>query len=37
VLFVDGHAALHDFSKSVMTDPYYPYEETKDWQWYQPR
>ncbi len=37
VLFVDGHAALHDFSKSVMTDPYYPYEETKDWMWYQPR
>lgn len=37
ILFVDGHAALHDFSKSVMTDPYYPYEETKDWQWYQPR
>ncbi|KAF0178263.1 MAG: hypothetical protein FD161_2010 [Limisphaerales bacterium] len=37
VLFVDGHAAVHDFSASVMTDPYYPYEETKDWQWYQPR
>ncbi len=37
VLFVDGHAAMHDFSQSVMTDPYYPYEETKDWQWYQPR
>lgn len=37
VLFVDGHAAVHDFSRSLMTDPYYPYEETKDWQWYQPR
>lgn len=37
VLFVDGHAAIHDFSASVMTDPYFPYEETKDWQWYQPR
>jgi prepilin-type N-terminal cleavage/methylation domain-containing protein len=37
VLFVDGHAAVHDFSQSVMTDPYYPYEETKVWQWYQPR
>ena len=36
VLFVDGHAAVHDFSQSVMTDPYYPYEETKDWIWYQP-
>ena len=37
VLFVDGHTAMHNFSQSVMTDPYYPYEETKDWQWYQPR
>jgi prepilin-type N-terminal cleavage/methylation domain-containing protein len=37
VLFVDGHAAIHDFSKSVMTDLFFPYEETKDWQWYQPR
>ncbi len=37
VLFVDGHAAVHDFSTSVMTDPYFPYEETKDWIWYQPR
>jgi prepilin-type N-terminal cleavage/methylation domain-containing protein len=37
VLFVDGHAAVHDFSESLMRDPWYPYEETKDWQWYQPR
>lgn len=37
VLFVDGHAALHDFSASLQTDLYYPYEETKDWMWYQPR
>ena len=37
VLFVDGHAALHDFSASLQTDLYYPYEETKDWQWYQPQ
>lgn len=36
VLFVDGHAAIHDFSESLMRDPWYPYEETKDWQWYQP-
>lgn len=36
VLFVDGHAAVHDFSAAVMTDPYYPYEATKDWIWYQP-
>ena len=37
VLFVDGHVAIHDFSQSLMLDPWYPYEETKDWQWYQPR
>ena len=37
VLFVDGHVASHDFSKNVMTDPFYPYEETKDWIWYQRR
>lgn len=37
VSFVDGHVAIHDFSQSLMTDPWYPYEETKDWQWYQPR
>ncbi len=35
-LFVDGHVAMHDFSDSVMRDPFYPYEETKDWVWYQP-
>lgn len=37
VLFIDGHAAVHDFSSSIMNDPYYPFEKTKDWQWYQPR
>jgi|GEM_PF-1123127 type II secretory pathway pseudopilin PulG len=36
-LFVDGHAAIHDFSENVMRDPFYPYEETMDWVWYQPR
>lgn len=36
-LFVDGHAAVHDFSRAVMTDLHYPYEETRDWIWYQPR
>ncbi len=35
-LFVDGHAAIHDFSEQVMRDPYYPFEATKDWVWYQP-
>jgi prepilin-type N-terminal cleavage/methylation domain-containing protein/prepilin-type processing-associated H-X9-DG protein len=37
VLFVDGHVGGHNFSKSVMADPYYPYEETRDWIWYQPK
>ena len=36
VLFVDGHVAQHNFSKSLSTDPYYPYEETKNWIWYKP-
>lgn len=36
VLFVDLHVKLHDFSKSLSTDPYHPYEETKDWIWYRP-
>ena len=37
VLFVDGHAAVHNFSSSLTTDPYYPYEEKKDRVWYKPR
>ena len=36
VLFVDGHAAVFNFTKALCTDPYYPFEETKDWIWYQP-
>jgi prepilin-type N-terminal cleavage/methylation domain-containing protein len=36
ILFVDLHAKVHDFSKSLSTDPYFPYEETKDWIWYRP-
>ena len=36
VLFVDGHVAVHNFAKSLSTDPYYPYEATKDWMWYKP-
>jgi hypothetical protein len=28
---------MHDFTQSLTRDPYYPYEETKDWIWYQPR
>jgi prepilin-type processing-associated H-X9-DG protein len=34
ILFVDGHAAFHDFSRSLTENPYYPYEPTKDWIWY---
>jgi prepilin-type processing-associated H-X9-DG protein len=37
VLYVDGHVEFHNFSRSVMTDPYYPYEETLNWVWYEPR
>ena len=37
VLFVDGHAAKHDFTKALKTEPTYPIEETKDWLWYQYR
>lgn len=36
ILFLDGHARLFDFTKSLCTDPYYPFEETKDWVWYKP-
>ena len=35
-LFVDGHAGVYDFSDSVMNDPYFPFEPTKDWLWYEP-
>ncbi|MDB6027009.1 MAG: hypothetical protein JWM68_3232 [Verrucomicrobiales bacterium] len=34
ILFVDGHAKLLDFSDSLRTDPYHPFEETSDWMWY---
>jgi prepilin-type N-terminal cleavage/methylation domain-containing protein len=37
VLFVDLHVTVHNFSKSLATDPRYPYEQTKDWVWYKPR
>jgi prepilin-type N-terminal cleavage/methylation domain-containing protein len=33
-LFLDGHAKMLNFTKSLCTDPYYPYEETADWMWY---
>lgn len=37
ILFVDGHARVHNFTKALCTDPYYPFEETADWMWYKPR
>lgn len=36
LLFLDGHAKFFSFTKSLSTDPYYPFEETKDWIWYKP-
>jgi len=36
ILFVDGHAAQHDFTKALHQDWRYPTEATKDWIWYQP-
>ncbi len=37
VLFVDGHAQNLDFTRALCTDPYYPFEETRDWIWYVPQ
>ena len=36
ILFVDGHAKMHDFTKALHEDWRYPTEATKDWTWYQP-
>jgi len=36
ILFTDGHAASHDFTKALKTDPEYPYEPTANWMWYKP-
>ena len=36
VLFADGRSAYHNFSKSLSRDPYYPYEPTANWIWYEP-
>jgi type II secretory pathway pseudopilin PulG len=35
ILFVDGHAALHDFTRALKDDPTYPTEEMPNWIWYQ--
>jgi prepilin-type N-terminal cleavage/methylation domain-containing protein/prepilin-type processing-associated H-X9-DG protein len=36
VLFVDGHAQMQNFTRSLCADPYYPFEETDQWMWYKP-
>ncbi|HTL59223.1 MAG TPA: prepilin-type N-terminal cleavage/methylation domain-containing protein [Candidatus Limnocylindrales bacterium] len=36
ILFVDGHSANHDFTRSLRDQPKFPTEATKDWIWYQP-
>jgi prepilin-type N-terminal cleavage/methylation domain-containing protein len=35
-LYVDSHAEVNNFSKSLQTNPRFPYEETKNWIWYKP-
>lgn len=34
VLFVDGHTAVHNFTRALTEDPLFPYEPTKEWIWY---
>jgi prepilin-type N-terminal cleavage/methylation domain-containing protein/prepilin-type processing-associated H-X9-DG protein len=36
ILFVDGHVRFFNFTKALCSDPYYPFEETRDWMWYKP-
>jgi len=36
ILFVDGHAAKHDFTFRIKGNPLDTYEQTKDWIWYKP-
>lgn len=36
IQFADGHAQFLNFTEALCTDPYYPFEETKDWMWYKP-
>ena len=37
ILFVDGHAASHDFTRALKDNPNYPMEPSKDWYWYEPK
>ena len=36
IVFVDGHAAKHDFTSRIKGNPLDIYERTKDWIWYKP-
>ncbi len=36
ILFMDGHAKFLNFTKALCADPYYPFEETREWVWYKP-
>ena len=36
VVFMDGHVATLNFSRSLQNDPYHFAEETRDWMWYKP-
>jgi len=36
ILFLDGRGEFLDFSKSLRTNPRYPFEETRHWTWYKP-
>lgn len=36
IAFLDGHGEFLDFSKSLRTNPRYPFEETARWAWYKP-
>jgi prepilin-type N-terminal cleavage/methylation domain-containing protein len=37
ILFVDGHAKNHDFTKAIKGDVSHPLEPTGDWIWYKPQ
>ncbi len=36
ILFMDGHAKVHNFTQALCANPYCPYEATGDWMWYKP-
>ena len=36
ILFVDGHVAKHDFTRTIQADPDHIYEPTANWVWYKP-